>query len=582
MKLLPIFSRTAGTRLPDGVAAALLAGFATALLLVHTTHLTWFTCDDAYISFRYATHLADNGVPEYNIGEAVEGYSNFLWVVLLAGAHKLALPLTRTAWLLSSLAAFWTLFSLAVLLGRSLPDRERALRRVLVVGGLLAAVVFGPFAFWVSSGMETMFFGALLIAGVASTVRARSLDTWPWRPALLWSACALTRPEGVFLGAAALFWHSFFAWKDARFASRALVRPAAGMLWFLGIVGGHFLWRRLIYGHWLPMTYHAKITGIDPAFLFHHGRAYAHAFFSTYHLYWFLPLLAGVALPGTGRRLPRAGRVSLLTTGLCLLLFAHIVKSGGDFMAQFRFFAPIWPLFLASLLLGIAGWATWSGERITAGDGQIARRSGSLGRSLPSWSIGAIPLLIFGVVTGVSSWRFSRASLASERTQFMMESVTGMVNFARDREKVGRALRALIPAQVRRRTVMVVGGAGAIAHESGIGRVVDTFGLTDPEIAKMKIKTGTFSKPGHLKQASWSHVRSKDADILCNPNVAWIGRGPPSERTRAMLERSFPGTVTFCLVLPLSSPGKGSRRSHYCCLRKKDRLKQLTLRTMVP
>jgi arabinofuranosyltransferase len=574
--LLPFFQRNEGSRLPAGAAAALVAGVATALLLIHTTHLTWFTCDDAYISFRYATHLADNGVPEYNTGEAVEGYSNFLWVVLLAGAHKLTLPLTRTAWLFSSLAAFWALFSLALLIGRALPpDRELPLRRVLVPGGLLAAVVFGPFAFWVSTGMETMLFGALLTAGVASTVRARNLEAWPWRPALLWAACALTRPEGVFLGAAALSWHLFFTWKDARFSLRPLVRPAAGLVLFFSLVGTHFLWRRLTYGQWLPMTYHTKISGIDPGFLFRHGRAYAHAFFSTYHLYWFLPLLAGVALPGTGRRLPGAGRVLLLTTGLSLLLLAHIVRSGGDFMAQFRFFTPAWPLILASLLLGIAGWATWLGDL-------VSRKSPSPGRFLPSWVIGAIPLLIFLIVTGVSSWRFTRASLASERTQFMMESIRGMVNFARDREKVGRALRALLPARIRQRTVMVVGGAGAIAHESGIGRVVDTFGLTDPEIAKMKIKTGTFSKPGHLKQASWSHVRAKDADILCNPNVAWIGRGPPTERTRAMLERSFPGTVTFCLVLPLSSPGRGSRRSHYCCLRKKDRLEQLTLRTVVP
>lgn len=557
------------------VATTVLVCLAAGLLLVHTTYLTWFTCDDAYISFRYATHLADNGVPEYNTGEAVEGYSNFLWVILLAAAHRLALPLQLTAWFLSSLAAIWTLFSLALLLGRTLPDQERQLRRTLVAGGLLSAAVFGPFAFWVSTGMETMLFCALLIAGVVSTVSARDREAWAWRPALLWAACALTRPEGVFLGAAALLWQLFFSWKDARFTLRALARPAAGLLLFSAIVGAHFIWRRLTYGQWLPMTYHAKITGIDPGFLFRHGRAYAHAFFSTYHLYWFLPLVFGVALPGTGRRLPGAGRISLLTTGLFLLLGAHIMKSGGDFMAQFRFFAPVWPLFLASLLLGIAGWATWLGHL-------AARLDGFGGRLRHSWLIGAIPLVLFGTVTGVSSWRFSRASLASERTQFMMESIAGMVHFARDREKVGRALRVLIPAHVRRRTLMVVGGAGAIAHESGIGRVVDTFGLTDPEIAKMEIKTGTFSKPGHLKQASWSHVRAKDADILCNPNVAWIGRGPPTERTRAMLERSFPGTVTFCLVLPLSSPGKGTRRTHYCCLRKKDRLEQLTLTTVVP
>ena len=314
--------------------------------------------------------------------------------------------------------------------------------------------------------------------------------------------------------------------------------------------------------------YHTKVSGIDPGFLFRHGRAYAHAFFTTYHLYWTLPLFAGIALPGTGERLPGARRLFVLAAGLFLLLGIHIVRSGGDFMAQFRFFAPAWPLFLTCLAAGIAAWSLWLAEKT--------------GRPRIAWPLATLACAGFVSTVGLASWRFSRASLASERTQFMMESVAGMVHFARDREQVGRALRRLIPEAVRRRVVMVVGGAGALAFESRVGRVVDTFGLTDPTVARMKVKTGSFSKPGHLKQASWSHVRALDADILCNPNVAWIGRGPPTERTRAMLERSFPGYVTFCLVLPLSSPGRGTPRTHYCCLRKKDRLGQLTLRTVLP
>ncbi|MGB5138377.1 MAG: hypothetical protein WBP29_07570, partial [Candidatus Zixiibacteriota bacterium] len=55
-----------------------------------------FTCfhfeltqDDAYISFRYAENLINGDGLVFNIGERVEGYTNFLWVILLALAKGL-------------------------------------------------------------------------------------------------------------------------------------------------------------------------------------------------------------------------------------------------------------------------------------------------------------------------------------------------------------------------------------------------------------------------------------------------------------------------------------------------------------
>jgi len=541
------------------------------LLLVHTTILTWFICDDAYISFRYARNLAERGEPFYNAGEAVEGYTNFLWVLFLALSHRLAIPMRVAAWFGSTLAAVWVLLSWHRFVRMQWPVTDGhgiGVRRTFLAAGLVGMAAFGPFAFWVSTGLETMLFGALLTAATVATLQGFRKTTFDPAPPLLWAACALTRPEGVFLGAAALATLGLFVWKDAGFRVRALLWPAAGFALFAAIVGAHWSWRRITYGQWLPMTYYTKVFGIDPSFLFKHGLAYTHAFFTTFKLYWFLPLVAGVWLPRADRSLPGARRASLLATGLLLLLGANIVRSGGDFMAMFRFFAPVWPLFIMILLLGAAGWATWLSDRL----------------SRPQWEHALLAGLsaIFLVVIGFTSISFSWASLASERPQYMMESIAGMVHFSQDREKVGRALARIIPETVRDRTLMVVGGAGAIAFESRIGKVVDTFGLTDPEVARMKVRTGSFTKPGHLKQASWSHIRSKNADILCNPNVAWLGHGAPTERTRKALERQWPGYVTFCLLLPLSSPGKGARRTHYCCLRKQDRLDQLSLRTVVP
>jgi len=61
---------------------------ATAALLPHA-RLFDFVTDDAYISFRYARNLALSGQLVFNLGERVEGYTNFLWTVVLALGIKL-------------------------------------------------------------------------------------------------------------------------------------------------------------------------------------------------------------------------------------------------------------------------------------------------------------------------------------------------------------------------------------------------------------------------------------------------------------------------------------------------------------
>src|SRR5207302_9617699 len=67
--------------------AALLVAAAVALV-AHSLVFNFVT-DDAFISFVYSRNLAEHGQLVFNLGERVEGYTNFLWTVLLAGLMKL-------------------------------------------------------------------------------------------------------------------------------------------------------------------------------------------------------------------------------------------------------------------------------------------------------------------------------------------------------------------------------------------------------------------------------------------------------------------------------------------------------------
>src|SRR5688572_25266220 len=63
-----------------------LGSLATTFLLGAHAWAYRFLTDDAFISFRYARNLARGAGLVFNPGEApVEGYTNFLWVLLLAG-----------------------------------------------------------------------------------------------------------------------------------------------------------------------------------------------------------------------------------------------------------------------------------------------------------------------------------------------------------------------------------------------------------------------------------------------------------------------------------------------------------------
>ena len=55
----------------------------------------WHVVEDAYISFRYARNLSEGRGLVFNPGDPapVEGYTNFLWTLLLAGTGALG-PVT--------------------------------------------------------------------------------------------------------------------------------------------------------------------------------------------------------------------------------------------------------------------------------------------------------------------------------------------------------------------------------------------------------------------------------------------------------------------------------------------------------
>lgn len=250
--------------------AKLFPGVALGLAL--TAAFAWrfnFLVDDAFISFRYARHLAEGHGLVWNIGESppVEGFSNFLWVVVCAGFEALGLSPLIGSRVVSALAALWLTWNVARVVA------ARAGSGISTWSAVFLATL-PPIGVWATSGLETMAFAATLFA--CFEVLARPNDAakpGPARRGLLaasWAALTvLLRADGFLWVGTALAAAACVRWLDARREAsestsssvlnttlRPLIPVAlAALLTTLAYV----LWRHSYFGEWGPNTARVKV-----------------------------------------------------------------------------------------------------------------------------------------------------------------------------------------------------------------------------------------------------------------------------------------------------------------------------------
>src|SRR5262245_25431117 len=150
-----------------GAGVVLALGFLNAVLLQSSDQLL----DDAFIFFRYVDNLlAGHGLTWNPGGERVEGYTSFLWVMLLAGPRALGAEPVLLAQVLNLALFGGTLMLSFRMLARAAGGWRPSL---LFASALLAtAATLGEAA---RSGMELMLFAFLTVAAVHLHVEARGV-----------------------------------------------------------------------------------------------------------------------------------------------------------------------------------------------------------------------------------------------------------------------------------------------------------------------------------------------------------------------------------------------------------------------
>jgi len=212
--------------------------------------------EDAMISLRYGRNLIEGHGLVYNPGERppIEGYTNFLWVVILGVLQLLPLPehlICVTVQLLATACLsvnLWFVYRLAQALSGGC--------RFVTVTALLLTSFYLPLNTWSLQGMEVSLITTVL-TGVCWSIVSRAAQpetltkkVFPWLGLLL-----LVRPDMVL--PYVLIW-GYLLW---RFPDQRKAFLLTGTVVLVVLVGALTVFRKVYFGDLVPSTYYLKMTG---------------------------------------------------------------------------------------------------------------------------------------------------------------------------------------------------------------------------------------------------------------------------------------------------------------------------------
>jgi arabinofuranosyltransferase len=489
--------RTAKAITIIGCVAAVLFGVS------HIGYLS-FLCDDAFISFRCADHLASGQGAVFNPGERVESYTNFLWVVILAGGRWVGIPPDALAAPLGASIAILTLAGLAVHLVRR---GKNPVPFVFLIAGCSA------WAAWSTGGLETSLFTSLVTLAFFATLTETGPRQAGRRLALssvLLLLATLTRPDGLLIAASiGLFLLPQVVGKTITL--RALLAWAAGWCVPLGL---YLLWRHSYYLHWWPSPAGLKMPGLE---MLSSGLAYLKDALLRLHLYMPLAVLVVHVARFRGRAL-RQER-TLLAAALVIPYLTFVALAGGDFMDQFRLVLPVLPALF--WVVSASSLELWAGAGMGLRGGLLAL--------LVIW----LGLNGLGSHHSVEPWYEGN-----------VDSVGRMRELTSDWSAIGRHLRSVSQPS----DSVAVTAAGCIPYYSGL-YTIDQLGLTTYDLSSYTERD--VRRPGHNRLLRGDALmKQRPQFVLGGP----IAGGTPAEARfgswvdesgQAALEREYTPVVAL-------------------------------------
>lgn len=494
--------------------------------LYHSIVLRWVG-DDIFITFRYIQNWFDGKGLVYNAGEYVEGYTHFLWLIILAAARGLgANPVGASIWL--GIVAFLGMLVLVIRI-----TQRSALSGTLAIPYAALALAFNhDVNVWASGGLETALFTMLLVAAYFIFYFSK----WPPTQRLLFSGAALalatlSRPDGALFIVLAnvLLIADFFIRRtssvDLQSAApnaRTVLRDLAFFNAVAVILGVPYLaWKISYYGDIFPATYYAKSGGVS---YFEQGFfyiwLYAKAYLTSGLFVIAVPILCVV---GWRKHIVRPSLIAAL--GVVLYLVIYVARVGGDFMYA-RFIVPMAPfiyLVVEDAVRRVAdkGWIRQTiiftvllvsvlYENQLRNDVLFDYKSN--GEFRPKWAVDSAGNDALGEDRGIvdEHWYYTRP---------LMKRADGKsLNTVEVYTLIGEDYRTLFDSL--NIGICEPGGQNIIAYYSHVPTGINYYGLTDNHIALQPLTHR--GRIGHEKTASDEYLASRNVSFKLDrltPNV---------------------------------------------------------------
>ncbi len=295
-----------------------------AIFVVHALSLN-FTQDDAFISYRYVKNFVDGQGLVFNPGERVEGYTNFLWIILLSIFGKFGLDIIVISKILgvaSGCTSLFLLYKISVLVLQP-ENRLTNLRQgcFFAVFPSLLLACNSAFAYWSISGLETVFFFLSILLTIYFYFVSQRL--------MVLSAAlgTLIRPEGALVFVIIIL-HKLFVRKDKL---KGCLLSTVG---YIALLLPFLVFKIVYYGDILPNSFYAK-TGFSSQHM-QSGLEYFWLFLKHYGLWGALYLLPVLFY----KSLDQKQELFLLFIYLYTL---YVIVIGGDVLMVHRFFLPVLP-----------------------------------------------------------------------------------------------------------------------------------------------------------------------------------------------------------------------------------------------
>jgi hypothetical protein len=413
-----------------------------------------FYHDDAFISLKYAQNLSNGNGLVWNINEYVQGYTNFLLVIILSLFSYLGIDLylaSRLVGICSYLAL--VIFSYFIF---------KPYKRLIDFIPFITISSSFPIIVWSLSGLETVLFSLLLFLSAilslkclkSNNINLSSLNGF------LQALTFLLRPEGILI----IIITSFFllikqSWKKLVFFSGSI----------LLIVIPYLIWQLTYYGSIIPNSIIAKTLGVPKSYGLNGIFYLLNFIIEPPFIFIFVILISLFQI----KKL-KINFYSLYTISLIGSFLALICYVGGDHMPAYRFLVPLIPL-IAILIHQLLPFI------------KVNKKYEYL-------------IIIIFLISILSQPYFKKLNPTIPDYPV----------------KLGSFIAEHIKGKWKPETLIAANPAGTIPFLANQYKYIDMLGLNDKVIAKRKISKITLEKqkmPGHTK-GDGAYVLDRNPDII--------------------------------------------------------------------